>query len=133
MFVAGFEWTVMNSYRKVLARTRENMLLKQQLQDFTDYAEGLSVRMPGQWTLEEQITALRLVLRATREDMMGDILRQQQLHSFSVTSNESVEYLTITNVSQANESLDTPTNANVSQANNQLDETLVFPTQVRAN
>ena len=72
-------------------------------------------------------------LGTTREDMMGDILRQQQLHSFSVTSNESVEYLTITNVSQANESLDTPTNANVSQAYNQLDETLVFPTQVRAN
>jgi len=58
--------------KEVLARTRENMLLKQQLQDFTDYAEGLSVRMPGQWTLEEQITALRLVLRATREDMIGE-------------------------------------------------------------
>ena len=70
-------------------------------------------------------------LETTREDMMGDILRQQQLHSFSVTSNESVEYLTVTNVSQANESMDTPTITNVSQANNQLDETLVFPTQVR--
>ena len=70
-------------------------------------------------------------LETTREDMMGDILRQQQLHSFSVTSNESVEFLTVTNVSQANESLDTPTITNVSQSNNQLDETLVFPTQVR--
>ena len=64
---------------------------------------------------------------------MGDILRQQQLHSFSVTSNESVDFLTVTNVSQANESLDRTTIANLSQANNQLDETLVFPTQVRAN
>ena len=62
---------------------------------------------------------------------MGDILRQQQLHSFSVTSNESVDFLTVTNVSQANESLDRTTIANLSQANNQLDETLVFPSQVR--
>ena len=86
-------------------------------------------------------------LETTREDMMGDILRQQQLHSFSVTSNESVEFittnnvaqpisdsldtLTITNVSQAvNESLDTLNVTNVSQANNQLDETLVLPTRV---
>ena len=72
-------------------------------------------------------------LETTREDMMGDILRQQQLHSFSVTSNESVEFLTVTNVSQANESLDTSIINNISKANNQLDETLVFPTQVRAN
>ena len=70
-------------------------------------------------------------LETTREDMMGDILRQQQLHSFSVTSNESVDFLTVTNVSQVNESPDKTTIANLSQANNQLDETLVFPSQVR--
>ena len=64
---------------------------------------------------------------------MGDILRQQQLHSFSVTSNESVDFITVTNVSQANDSLDTTAITNLSQANNQLDETLVFPSQVRTN
>ena len=64
---------------------------------------------------------------------MGDILRQHQLHSFSLTSNESVDFLTVTNLGQANESLDTPTMANLSQANNQLDETLVFPSQVRSH
>ena len=72
-------------------------------------------------------------LETTREDMMGDILRQHQLHSFSLTSNESVDFLTVTNLGQANESLDTPTMANLSQANNQLDETLVFPSQVRSH
>ena len=70
-------------------------------------------------------------LETTREDMMGDILRQQQLHSFSVTSNESVDFITVTNVGQANDSLDTTAITNLSQANNQLDETLVFPSQVR--
>ena len=71
-------------------------------------------------------------LETTREDMMGDILRHQQLQSFnSVTSNESVEFIA-TNVSQAvNESTDFLNMTNVSQTNNQLDETLVLPPQVQ--
>ena len=52
-------------------------------------------------------------LETTREDMMGDILRQQQLHSFSVTSNESVEFITTNNVAQPiSDSLDTLTITN---------------------
>ena len=72
-------------------------------------------------------------LETTREDMMGDILRHQQLQSFnSVTSNESVEFIATTNVSQAvNESTDFLNMTNVSQTNNQLDETLVLPPQVQ--
>ena len=72
-------------------------------------------------------------LETTREDMMGDILRHQQLQSFnSVTSNESVEFIATTNVSQAvNESTDFMNMTNVSQTNNQLDETLVLPPQVQ--
>ena len=45
------------------------MSLKQQLQELTDFAEGLTVSMPGHWSLEEQNTALRLVLRAIREQV----------------------------------------------------------------
>jgi len=55
--------------KEVEARSRENVLLKQQLQELTDFAEGLTVSMPGHWSLEEQNTALRLVLRAIREQV----------------------------------------------------------------
>jgi len=58
---------------ELLARTRENTLLKQRLQDLTDFAEELDVKMPGQWSLEEQSTALRLVLKSIREDVRGEL------------------------------------------------------------
>ena len=52
---------------ELLARTRENTILKSRLQELIDYGEGLEVKMPGQWSIEEQTTALRLMLRVARE------------------------------------------------------------------
>ena len=34
---------------ELLARTRENRILKSRLQELIDYGEGLEVKMPGQW------------------------------------------------------------------------------------
>ena len=39
---------------ELLARTRENTILKSRLQELIDYGEGLEVKMPGQWSIEEQ-------------------------------------------------------------------------------
>jgi len=64
---------------ELLARTRENTLLKQRLQDLTDFAEELDVKMPGQWSLEEQTTALRLVLKSIREDVRGGLTSELNL------------------------------------------------------
>jgi len=55
---------------ELLARTRENRILKNRLQELIDYGEGLDVKMPGQWSLEEQTTALRFMLKAAREEVM---------------------------------------------------------------
>jgi len=55
---------------ELLARTRENKILKNRLQELIDYGEGLDVKMPGQWSLEEQTTALRFMLKAAREEVM---------------------------------------------------------------
>jgi len=64
---------------ELLARIRENTLLKQRLQDLTDFAEELDVKMPGQWSLEEQSTALRLVLKSIREDVRGELTSELNL------------------------------------------------------
>ena len=54
---------------ELLGRTRENRILKNRLQELIDYGEGLDVKMPGQWSLEEQTTALRFMLKAAREEV----------------------------------------------------------------
>jgi len=65
--------------KELLARTRENTLLKQRLQDLTDFAEGFDVIMPGQWSLEEQSTALRLMLKSIREGVRGELSSESNL------------------------------------------------------
>jgi len=57
---------------ELLARTRENRVLKNRLQELVDYGEGLDVKMPGQWSLEEQTTALRFMLKVAREKARGE-------------------------------------------------------------
>jgi len=46
--------------KEVDAKRKENLLIKNHLQELTDFGEGLVVRMPEDWSLEEQNTALRL-------------------------------------------------------------------------
>eukprot|EP00092_Neocalanus_flemingeri_P034682 GFUD01037732.1.p1 GENE.GFUD01037732.1~~GFUD01037732.1.p1 ORF type:complete len:255 (+),score=96.94 GFUD01037732.1:89-853(+) len=62
--------------KEVAGRARENLLLKQQLEELTDFAEGFSVSMPEGWSLEEQNTALRITLRTLREDWPGEEVQQ---------------------------------------------------------
>jgi hypothetical protein len=64
--------------KEVAGRNRENLLQKQQLQELTDFAEGLTVSMPEDWSLEEQNTALRVTLRALRESWQ-EVDQQLQL------------------------------------------------------
>ena len=58
--------------KEVAGRARENLLLRHQLHEMTDFAEGLLVTMPADWSLEEQNTALRVTLRMVREDWHRD-------------------------------------------------------------
>ena len=63
--------------KEVEARSRENLLLRQQLQELTDFAGGLTVRMPRDWSLEEQNTALRLAVRTAMENLTGEGMFKQ--------------------------------------------------------
>ena len=57
---------------EVAAQSRENLLIKQQIQEFTDFAEGLFVSIPDHWTMEEQPMALKLVHRAIIEEATNE-------------------------------------------------------------
>ena len=63
--------------KEVEARSRENLLLRQQLQELTDFAGGLTVTMPRDWSLEEQNTALRLAVRTAMENLTGERMFKQ--------------------------------------------------------
>ena len=58
--------------KEVEGRSRENLLLRQQLQELTDFGGGLTVTMPRDWSLEEQNTALRLWARTVMENLTGE-------------------------------------------------------------
>ena len=51
--------------KEVEARSRENLLLRQQLQNF-------AITMPNDWSLEEQNTGLRLLVRTLMENLTGE-------------------------------------------------------------
>ena len=51
--------------KEVEARSRENLLLRQQLQNF-------AITMPKDWSLEEQNTGLRLLVRTLMENLTGE-------------------------------------------------------------
>ena len=53
------------------ARSRENFLLRQQLQKLTDCAGGLTVAVPRDWSLEQLNTALRLWVRTVSQGEPG--------------------------------------------------------------
>ena len=57
---------------EVEARSRENLLLIQQLQELTDFSGGFTVAMPKDWSLEEQNTTLRMLERNVMENMAGE-------------------------------------------------------------
>ena len=58
--------------KEVEGRRRENLLLRQQLQELTDFGGGLTVTMPRDWSLEEQNTALRFWVRTVMENLTGE-------------------------------------------------------------
>ena len=58
--------------KEVEARSRENLLLRQQLQELTDFAGGFTVTKPKDWSLEEQNTALRMLVRNVMKNMAGE-------------------------------------------------------------
>ena len=62
--------------KKVLSNVKDNLVLKQQIQELKDFADGLLSRMPEHWTLEEQNMALKLVLRVIREGLCGEEVLQ---------------------------------------------------------
>jgi len=61
-----------NIEKEVMAKSKENLLIKQQIQELAGFAEDLIVDMPENWTLEDQHTAVKLVLRAIKEDETGE-------------------------------------------------------------
>ena len=65
--------------KEVEGRSRENLLFRQQLQELTDFAGGLTVRMPIDWSLEEHNTALRLWVRMVLENMVEEEFNQLEL------------------------------------------------------
>jgi len=58
--------------KEVMVKSKENLLIKQQIQELAGFAEGSIVGMPEHWTLEEQHTAFKLVLRAIKEEESGE-------------------------------------------------------------
>ena len=70
--------------KEMLARSRENLLLWQQLQELTDIAGGLTVTMAREWSLEEQNTAWRLSVRTAMENLDGEF-KQLELGEKSFT------------------------------------------------
>jgi hypothetical protein len=58
---------------EVKASSRENLLLRQQLQELTDFAGGFTVTMPKDLSLEEeQNTALRMLVRTVMANLTGE-------------------------------------------------------------
>jgi len=87
-----------NIEKEVMAKSKENLLIKQQIQELAGFAEGSIVDMPEHWTLEDQHTALKLGLRAIKEDETGEevnliVMEDKDLHSMVQPAQEENEML----------------------------------------
>jgi len=78
--------------KEVMAKSKENLFNKQLIQELAGFAEGSIVGVPEHWTLEEQHTALRLVLRAIEEEATGEEVSLIDLEDKDLTTIVQLTY-----------------------------------------